>query len=244
MKLSAAVEDTRRLLDDFGGDAASGTWSTDDSRCQTSNAALVEYLDEARHEYCERNPVQDATSTLTIATATAAGLGRVTLDSRILAVMSVALAATGEILPRASVSRLDMDRPNWRTETGTPSAWLDDEADGMIRVVPAPTANTALSMVVQRGPLTALSWNAPTTEIADIPVGHHQSLCYWAAKRAMETRDEVNSQALAATWEAKWLALVGPKPTAKQMRVRAHLMAGLPRIRGIGIAGRRHARYH
>lgn len=243
MTLLSLVRSVRLLLDDYGGDLFSSAWETDDSGCQTSNATLVEYLDEARQEYCQRKPIKDATSTLTQVTATALLEGMVTLDSRILGVVSVVESATGDLLERVAVPRLDRDYPGWRAETGTPWAWLDDESDGQLRVWPIPTTDLALRLNVHRGPLTALAWASRNTEIGEIPVAHHAALAYWAAKRAMEGKDEINNRALGDSWEAKWLMAVGPKPTVKQMQVRAHISAGLPKVRGIGLRGRRSAYY-
>lgn len=243
MTLYSLVREVRRLLDDFGGDGTSSTWENDDSGCQTPNATLVEYLDEARQEYCQRKPIKDATSALTRVTATASLDGVVTLNSRILAVVAVVDTAAGEPLERVAIPRMERDYPGWRTETGTPWGWLDDESDGQLRVVPIPETDLALGLVVHRGPLTPLSWAARNAEIGEIPVAHHHSLVYWAAKRVMEGRDELNERAQAEAWEAKWLSLAGPKPTVKQMQVRAHISAGLPKVRGIGLRGRRLAYY-
>jgi hypothetical protein len=242
MNLHAAVALTRKLLSDLGGDTVTD-WATNDVACWAKNTDLVGYLDEGRTQLCLRRPIVDATSTLTQVTALVSAGGLVPLDGRILAVVSVREVVNDEPLRRLSMPLLNAQQGDWRADTGVPWAYTDTEADGQLRLVPVPVADVALRLVVHRGPLTPLSWTLPLQEIAEIPAYLHQSLPYWAAKRALETRDEVAAPGLAKSYEQEFLALAGPTPTLKQLQVRAHRAAGGGRIATFNPARRRGAAF-
>lgn len=235
MRLIDAVRRTRTLLDDTGGDSGVD-WEDDDEDCRFKNAALVEFLEDARYQYLDRHPIRDAT-TADICTVTLAAdaLGRLDLDSRIVAVRSVAVAATGDVLTVASMRQLARQWPAWEDAKGDPRYWLSDEQLNTLRLVPDPEAETVLQLIVDRVALDPLDWTQPTADIADVPETDQPALPYWAAARALESDNQgPEEDRRVIAWDAQFQRRVGPPITPQHRQTRRRLAAGPVTVRPLG----------
>lgn len=208
----------REQLDDKGGDA-DVDWRVDDSLCETSNDVLLGFLSAACREYCRRRPARDQTSEVCGVTVTGGGDGAVSLDAAILRLIEVRAAGVTDPLTKRDLVWLDAHRRGWRDETGTPDSYLDDERDGYLRVLPVPADDTALSLTVERLPLTSLDQLASDEEIPDVPREDQDALKYWAAKLVYEQRkDELENPKRAKDMEALFEHYVGPRPDPAAQR--------------------------
>lgn len=236
--LLALVEQTRRLLSDFGGDNEV-PWALDDGNCDTDNETLVAYLDKGREELAVRVPIRDAsTPALTRITLAADASGALPLSARVLWLREVRLVADDARLPYRPLRDLERQYGNgWLTQTGMPACWTYLE-DHLARLVPAPAVTTALALVVDRLPLLPLAWADREAEVVDVPPPGEDALLYWAAYRATETVRNQADMGLAERWLARFTELAGPRPNARQLAERRRQAAGPVRVTPLTIGNR------
>ncbi|MCK0507904.1 DUF6682 family protein [Aromatoleum anaerobium] len=152
-----------------------------------SNAALIEYAEDAENEACRRaSLLRDATTPAICRITLVAGTSEYDLDPRVIRLRRVRLTGNSTPLVPVTTAQLDEEHPGWEDETGEPSCYLTDWETGEIRVVPTPTAVGTLELQVVRLPLVALNDMEDTPEIH---ARFHRDLRHWIVKRAFSVLD-------------------------------------------------------
>jgi hypothetical protein len=223
----------RAFLNDTPGDLDPA--SEDPPDTQWSDEELVEYWNVAWAELCLRAPIYDVTSEMTLVAVPGDGSGRGALHPAVLWVERATV--DGVTLPRTDVRQLDdsvgTSAEPWETLTGTPKAYLIEQSQPLaLRLIPAPTEDTAVRLSVRRGPLAPLYIATLDDAVTEI-VGEtqRQHIVWWAASLAYQRRHaSTYAPDLAATNAALFERAVGPRPDPAGLAfVRA--TAGRPRGR-------------
>lgn len=151
-----------KLTRSFLGDEAHG--HADD--LYLSDGELYDYLNDAVNEACRRAHllVDSKTSSVCSGIVTMSDPW-ITLDSRVVSILDVKLASVDTPLTPISTAYAESRYPNWRSQAGTPFAYLPDAHTGALRLVWIPDADDTAWMKVARLPLTALSGQDDTPEI-------------------------------------------------------------------------------
>lgn len=179
-----------------------------------SNAALIEYAEDAENEACRRaSLLRDATTTAICRITLVPGTAEYALDARVIRIRRVRLAGNVTPLVPVTTAQMDEEHAGWEDETGEPSAYLTDWETGRLRVIPEPTAAGTLELQVVRLPLVALNDMEDTPEIH---ARFHRDLRHWIVKRAFSVRDsEREDTKRAAEAEARFAAAFGPSLSAR-----------------------------
>lgn len=223
MTLLELITRLRRDLDDFGGGEA--VWELDDSQCLWSNEELTSYLNEAEQEFCRRKPIRDSSTAAVCSLVFSAGSTSINLDPRILYIRRAKISGEDYPLSPTSLKDLDIDLPGWDDlDQDTPTHYLADAGSMTLRLVPAPSAEGTLSLVVDRMPLADMAWASRDTVSPEIWSYDHLSLLSWARYLAYTKPDgETLNREQAAIHAAAFEAMVGPRLSTKtQGLVAAH----------------------
>lgn len=187
------VLETRRRLDDFGGDTAQLLWETDDSGCLWKNAEIARALDEAEREFCRRVPqrvsgVQVARADMDLRLRN--GWAEYPLDERTLTVEQVLLKSTGRALRRVTLSELAAC-PSLRTQT-TVEAYLLGESALTLTVFGLPREADGLIISGTLLPEAPEPWTTATAAKTLEPMireSRHMDLIDWAERLLYLKRD-------------------------------------------------------
>lgn len=76
------------------------------------------------------------------------------------------VTVNGQVVQPATPLEMDAWRPDWRTQTGTPTRWVGGENNFTVRLYPTPTAAVSLEVVANARLGTPTS-GAPTMSIPD-----------------------------------------------------------------------------
>lgn len=151
---------------------------------------LLRSLNRAQEEACMRQKLlvdEDVTaiSEVTLVAATS----EYTLDSRIVLPQQIRLGT--EVLTKTTAEILDRDMPGWRSESGTPSKYIQQGANGQkIRLSPTPAASDDGTTLVIN------AWRLPESELVDdqdvpeIASQHHRDLIWFVLSEAYGLPDE------------------------------------------------------
>lgn len=218
-----AVARLRRRIDDTGGDLSAPPtgyayyWQYDDSTCGLKNADLAQMLDEAQIEFCRRNPIHDATSSLTRITLQP-GVARYPFSSRILTIERAYLVTSDFVLTKTYHRRVDETDERLVLGDGTRyyRVDLDDKA---LTLIETPTVAETLQLSVTRLPTVALDWSDPAG-IFEVPDAHVEDLLLYAAYLAYSNRDFDNfNPELANVNSDRFKSRVGDPKTPRDLRV-------------------------
>ncbi|HIE1750415.1 TPA: DUF6682 family protein [Pseudomonas aeruginosa] len=148
------------------------------------------------------------------------GQGSYTMAAAILDVTRFRVPGAGS-LGRTSMEELD-ESGSWEQRQGRPTHFAftstQFSGDGVLIVYPAPGADGAATLTVQRLPATLVDDNSEP----ELPAHQHLFLLNWAAHRAFSLRDsDAEDQARAAQHEGAFAAVFGERLDAKAMRKRA-----------------------
>ncbi len=136
------------------------------------DSELIQYLNKVHNEWTrDVRCLRDSSTVLVCNISLLASTASYALDNRIISIENAYLSSDGVPLARATEAILNVYGLGWRTNTGTPLAYIPDSAVGKIRIYPyyalvsgadpAATVDT-LMMDVVRYPLLQLSLSTPT----------------------------------------------------------------------------------
>jgi hypothetical protein len=216
-----------RVMDD-GGDLAQTlepgntyVWENPGVTLRWSNAEAMYFLTEAMREYARRRPIIDSTTPDLCELPIVAGQRRYPYAAAIIAILDVRLASTERTLKKRTRTWLNEFCAYWRTQTGVPDAYCEDE-DRVITLDKEPVADDTLLLTVQRYPIDLPSWenrsNAPAEPAYD---DADEALLQWMLHLAFTKRDtEVYDPTRGAQAAADFLGMVGPPKDAEALSLR------------------------
>lgn len=181
-----------------------------------SDDLLDGFIEEAQQEAAIRSrSLVDTLDLLLVA-----GQGSYSLAAATLDITRFRVSGAGS-LGRISLEELD-ESGNWEQRQGrlTHYAFTSKQfsGDGELIVYPAPGADGAATLTVQRLPIPLANDNSEP----ELPAHQHLFLLDWAAHRAFTLRDsDAEDQARAAQHEGAFAAVFGERLDAKAMRKRA-----------------------
>jgi len=149
----------QEYLDDISD--VSTSWMEDDTDYLWSNNELLGYLNEAKNEFCRRNPIHDSTSSIcSIAiTGDSANHQVLSYSNRILRIKQAKIASEDYPLEHDwSIERLNDLYPTWRTVTATPLICFQDISQLSLTLVGILSDNDTLNLAVERLPLVDEIW--------------------------------------------------------------------------------------
>lgn len=232
MLIESLLEKARERLDDPLPEAAYQIVGEDaDIDCRWKTQELLGYLTEAEREACYRaRLVIDSTTAETCVLDIEAGVNAYTLDSRILAVIRLALPGIAYPLDRVSLDELDRSRRNWMSEEGVPAQYCLDVETGKLYLDRVPLVDyTGSSMTVHRLPLERLALAvAPDPEVPEdegtpaveleIPENYHMDLLHWVERLAFLKRDaETFDKKRSDDAETRFGMVFGSRPSAPDL---------------------------
>ena len=177
------VEDIIRRFREAVRDTADPPfWSTED---------IVEYLNEAVQEACERAKLIEDRATPAVCTiALEPGKSSYDLHRSVLQVKR--LVFRGRVLDETSVEELDCTYGAWETRSGMPRYWVFGGANSRgtprIRLVPTPVEAGEIALTVYRGALKPLD-PCNTQAQPEIHERFHMRLMDWMMHRAYLKQD-------------------------------------------------------
>lgn len=217
------VVQTRRRLNDWGGDVADNQWITDDLDCLWQNAELVEYLSEAEQEFTRRVPTPDITDSIT-QISVVADTATYALDDRIISVERARLVLGTR--PLRPIYHADVDEMSAANQfvAGTVEYYTLDLRLHSIELFGTPSENDTLELAVTRRALTGHTWvDAATAQAAspDVPRPYHFDLVDWACYLAhLKANAQTQDLDRAAVYERNFDNRVGLRPSASLDRKR------------------------
>lgn len=177
------------------------------------SSKLLRWLNRAQLEACRRQRllVEEEETAITEITL-AANTASYPLDPRVHFLDRVVYDK--KTIPKATKQMLDRVMPAWREmEPGLPMFYLQN--DLTIRLIPAPGPS------MDTGILTLRAWTLPLneltqdTDVPEIPLSHHEDLCYYVAARAFMLPDEdTQNTKLAQQYMAEFDKAFGPPMSA------------------------------
>lgn len=184
------------------------------------------WLNEAEDEACQRAKLIFDSSTAAvcqIAVTTAASV--YALHAATLDIYRAALTdAAGDIFVLTPTDRIELDRvrPDWRTVTRRPTAFIQHDTN--IELDAVVDATYTLNLEVCRLPLTTMDFS---TDVPEINRMHHRHLVQWALHRAYSKPDsETLNLDKSARAEDAFTKVFGNRPGAdmrkKQQANRPH----------------------
>lgn len=182
-----------------------------------SDALFLDYLNEAQEEACLRaNLIFDKSSSF-CAFAVTSGANTWLLDDSIYAIVYASLTnSSGVATSLRLIDRIELDRlaRDWRTNSGTPTAFI--HYDTTIELSPSPDTDYTLKIECFRLPEDKLA--GPSDE-PEIHRTHHRNLIYWVLYRAYSTPDvDMANADKAAFFEKKFASIFGARPDANSRR--------------------------
>jgi hypothetical protein len=151
-----------------------------------SKPEIISYLADAEEEAADRAKliIDDTTPSLTKLTIKA-GVSTYKLSERIVGVKRVWLESNGRDLGRTTEEDLSEDNPRWRTVSGRPSYFFEDELGRSLTVHAKPNADDVARLTVYRLPAEPLQ----NRECFEIPERTHVRMLDWALRMAYLKRD-------------------------------------------------------
>lgn len=147
----------------------------------------LEFANDAENEACRRARLLTDASTSAICTASITiGAESVALDPLVIFVRRAKLDLQTQPLPNVDSRDLDLNVPNWETQTGRPKAWVRNWETGKLRLWPIPSAVDTLRLRVVRLPLVPMAADGDAPEIN---ARYHRSLVFWMLYRAFSKKD-------------------------------------------------------
>jgi hypothetical protein len=185
-----------------------------------SDDEVTLYLNEAVAEAAQRaRLIQDSTTADVTQIAVTTTDVDYPLHPAILTVEYVKLASQPKPLTRTTAEDLDLEYSDWRSMTGQPRYFVED--NGRIHLVPqSPMADTLL-LTVFRLPIADM---ATDTDMPEIHAKYHYRLLDWALRCAYLKQDsETLDKAKAGEYQGLFEASFGYLPDANvQRKQRAH----------------------
>lgn len=207
------VEDIIRRFREAVRDTADPPfWSTED---------IVEYLNEAVQEACERAKlIEDRATPAVCALTLEAGKSSYDLHRSVLQVKR--LVFRGRVLDETSVEELDCAYGAWEARSGMPCYWVFEGANSRgtprIQLVPAPVEAGEIALTVYRGALKPID-PCNTQAQPEIHERFHTRLMDWMLHRAYLKQDaDAFDPAKAATSLALFEQAFGERPDANVQR--------------------------
>jgi len=147
-----------------------------------SDEFLVDSINRAEVEAAERSYLlKDRTMVL----GYVAGQEEVTLDPSVLYVEQVTVTGTSKPLPATSINELTLRCPSWTADTAErPTCYARE--DRQLVLVPTPTLDGELRLVVTRTPLKAM---ASDDDVPEIDPEHHEALLHFVCHQAYSHND-------------------------------------------------------
>lgn len=181
-----------------------------------SDAEIVDYLNDAIDEACERALlIEDRTTPAACSITLVANQADYTLHASIIKVKR--LTFRGRALTETSVEAMDAGDSQWESRTGEPQSYILTSNRGL-RMVPTPTAGDVVALTVYRTPVNPLAVS-PGTATPEIPERYHQRLMDWVRRCAYIKPDsEVFDQAASERYEAAFTANFGARIDANVQR--------------------------
>lgn len=174
MTKAEAIEELRRRLDD---EAPPYLWD---------DPLLVSYLAQAEEEAADRAKliIDETTPSLTKITVKA-GVPSYKLAPRVIGVKTVILESDGRELDRTTEDELRQESSRWRTITGHPCRFFEDELGRSITLFAKPNADDIARLIVYRLPVEPLK----DRTCFEIPEAAHMRMLDWALRLAYLKRD-------------------------------------------------------
>ena len=186
------VTTVRARLDDFVGDSYTTDWVTDDAGLSWSNSELTAYANAADDEVAKRRPIRDSSTASICEIAVVAASGpAVPYSERILSIRRAAI--DGEVHPLRKLTTEDFDNQfhGWEGfDAGTPLYYTEDSHANELRLFPAPDEDLTLKLVVDRLPVSAMTWANRDTDAPETPREDRFALIDWIEFLALQKRDE------------------------------------------------------
>jgi hypothetical protein len=230
LTLEELVTIFRELADDMPGDMVEEVnWKNDDTGLLWSNREIVGYANQAQIEFCHRQPILDRASTPSLTQiVVTAGTARYNYGAQIMAIKAAKYVDDNDdefdLIKRTS-SEMDDTFSDWDKETnGTqavPSFYVEDTDHRAFWLYPTPLVGGTVHMIVDRLPVTQMQWKSRHTNTPEIDPQFHYDLVDWMLHRAyLKVDAETYSQTLSDRFATSFEERVGPRPTARLLRVR------------------------
>lgn len=200
-----------------------------------STRMLNRFINEAQREVALRSRLAvDSTTAALCTIAVTANTAIYPLDPLIIVARRIEYESSVGVnnrwaLRRTTFDVLDLRDPRWRQNTSqSPTLVVQDLDVRVLHIVPTPTADATLHLVVWRYPTDDESIDADSLEPAAwMPEHFHVYLAHWACHRVMMTKDaETGDIGAAIDHLGMFEATFGKRPTAKELRALACDPAG------------------
>lgn len=180
------------------------------------DAAIVDYLNDAINEACERALlIEDSTTPDVCSIALVASQGEYALHPAVIKVKRLTFA--GRALTQTSVEALDEVGTPWESQVGEPRRFILSGA-GTLRLVPAPSADGAVALTAYRTQVSPLSAEAPTAT-PEIAERFHQRLLDWMLRCAyLQPDSETYNRGASERHEAAFAGSFGARIDANVQR--------------------------
>jgi len=221
----------RQDVDDLPGDTVTDVnWKNNDTGLLWSNQEICRYANQAQNEFCFRQPIldQDVTAAITQITVVAS-TGVYTLSPKIVAIRRLKFVetVTGDewIVDKRTTQWMDMNRTDWDKEAspdeGVVEFYIEDTDTHQLQLYRVPEVAGTIHMTVDRLPSTTMSWAQRHQNSPEIHEQHHLCLLDYMKYLAYKKRDtETEDKTLAKSFLDSFDAMVGPRPSARLLRVR------------------------
>lgn len=160
---------------DESGDMASPPFLSDDK--------LIRLANQAEQEACRRSSLLIESVDAMCSVDVYAGAPIVTLDRKIISIISARMASAAYQLMPITLSCLPYQ---WEALSGAPTNYVTDYQSGAIRLFPAPIVDDTLILTVRRLPLMDMEDDDDEPEIRP---EYHQALVHWMLYRAYSKQD-------------------------------------------------------
>jgi hypothetical protein len=226
-KLIEVWNDFRIEMDDTHENKSRYFWQDNDNGLLWKNTEIVRLWNEASAEFCRRLPIKDRSTTPLVSIATVADQQLYRYSPKIQYIEKITLSSTGQPLIKASAAEMDYCLSQWRTTTGTPQYYVEDDQEPYaIMLYPTPDAVDTLTLTVGRLPLETVTWDMRHTYFVEPDIQYRETLIQGMKALAFKKRDtDTFSENEADRAEQSFSLMAGPRRTAEQIRIR-RLMAG------------------
>jgi len=220
----------RQDVDDLPGDTVTDVnWKNTDTGLLWSNNEIARYANQAVNEFCFRQPIldQDVTPAITQITVSAS-VGVYTLSPKILSIRRMKFVDSNDdefILLKRTTHAMDLEATDWDKETspeeGTVLYYIEDTDTHQLQLYRVPELAGTLHMTVDRLPSAPMQWPLRHQHVPEIHEQHHLCLLEYMKYLAYKKRDsETEDKTLAQGFLSAFDAMVGPRPSARLLRVR------------------------
>lgn len=181
-----------------------------------SDAEILEYLNEAVDEACERAKlIEDRATTTVCNIATKANADGYTLHPSVNEIKRATF--NGRVITETSEEALDDTDPGWESRKGTPTHYIYSPGVSL-RLTPTPLAAGTVALTVYRNPLDPLTSNNDFDE-PEIHPRNHLNLLHWLYRCAYLKHDsEVYNPVKSSEHDAQFEVLFGKRVGADVRR--------------------------